>query len=187
MRFTRTEKWLPMIGGIGGVLFIFFVGFIVFFHSSWRALDSSGHSIPPEQAMEVKLYFFDAQSRKEIIQTFRIHKDAPLRDQIKQIIDYMTEKPKNTGRKSLWPLSLPVRSVYLRKNGLLILDFEKSVQYNQSSAFTELLAVRSIIRTLTSNFNDVQQVKFLVGGQEVETLAGHVDIFRPLRIEDVSE
>jgi len=36
-----------------------------------------------------------------------------------------------------------------------------------------------VVRTLTKNFPEVRQVKFLINGQEEETLAGHLDITRP--------
>jgi hypothetical protein len=47
-------------------------------------------------------------------------------------------------------------------------------------AWTEVLAVYSLVNTLVENFSDVKQVQILIDGNESETLAGHVDISRPL-------
>lgn len=46
---------------------------------------------------------------------------------------------------------------------------------------SELLSVYSIVNTLVLNCRDIQAVKILVDGNETETLAGHVDITRPLK------
>ncbi|MEW6320638.1 MAG: GerMN domain-containing protein [Acidobacteriota bacterium] len=45
----------------------------------------------------------------------------------------------------------------------------------------ELLTVYAIVNAITMNLPDVQQVQILVDGREVDTLAGHVDLRRPLR------
>jgi hypothetical protein len=41
---------------------------------------------------------------------------------------------------------------------------------------SEKLAVDSIARTLESNVSALRRLKILIHGQEVETLAGHVDL-----------
>ncbi|MFP3998318.1 MAG: GerMN domain-containing protein [Desulfobacterales bacterium] len=46
---------------------------------------------------------------------------------------------------------------------------------------SELLSVYSIVNTLVLNCRGIEAVKILVEGNETETLAGHVDISRPLK------
>lgn len=46
---------------------------------------------------------------------------------------------------------------------------------------SEVLSVYSIVNTLMLNISKVRAVKLLVNGDETETLAGHVDITRPLK------
>jgi hypothetical protein len=43
-----------------------------------------------------------------------------------------------------------------------------------------MLTLRSIMQTLVANVPEVKRVQILIEGREVETLAGHVDIRRPL-------
>ena len=43
------------------------------------------------------------------------------------------------------------------------------------------LTVYTIVNVITVNLPDVQHVQLLVDGREVDTLAGHVDLRRPLR------
>jgi len=45
---------------------------------------------------------------------------------------------------------------------------------------TELLTIYTIVDALTENLPVVRSVRILVDGKEVDTLAGHVDLRRPL-------
>lgn len=143
--------------------------------------------ISSEAGRKIPLYFATPNEKKYLTRADRVLRDAALREQIKQVIQNMGEKPSRKTAATLWPMPLEVRSLYLRSNGLLILDFEKRVAYNQTTGtYEELRAVRSIVKTLTHNFKEIKSIKFLVGGQETETLAGHIDISRPLSMDDFS-
>ena len=45
-----------------------------------------------------------------------------------------------------------------------------------SGIASEQLAIESIARTLEANVPQVKRLKILIHGQEVETLAGHLDL-----------
>jgi hypothetical protein len=45
----------------------------------------------------------------------------------------------------------------------------------------ELLTVYTLVDAITMNLPAVTAVQLLVNGQEVETLAGHIDLRRPLK------
>ena len=47
-------------------------------------------------------------------------------------------------------------------------------------SLTELLTVYAIVNAVTANLPAIQRVQLLVDGQEVDTIAGHVDVRRPL-------
>ena len=51
---------------------------------------------------------------------------------------------------------------------------------HQGGSVDELLTVYTLVDALTSNLPAVTAVQLLVDGREVETLAGHVDLRRPL-------
>jgi hypothetical protein len=48
-------------------------------------------------------------------------------------------------------------------------------------SMNELFTVYTIVNVITTNFQDVQNVQLLIDGREVDTLAGHVDLRKPLR------
>ena len=54
------------------------------------------------------------------------------------------------------------------------------VSAHPGGSLTELLTVYAIVNAVTANLPAVQRVQILVDGKEVDTIAGHVDVRRPL-------
>jgi len=79
------------------------------------------------------------------------------------------------------PLPEGVRVINLTvdENGLATVDLSREVAELNVGARLEQLAVGAVVNTLTE-FAEIDRVQILVGGQTVETLAGHVDITEPL-------
>jgi hypothetical protein len=58
-----------------------------------------------------------------------------------------------------------------------VADFSEALANSIPSGIaSEQLAVESIARTLEANIPQVRRLKILIHGQEVETLAGHLDL-----------
>jgi hypothetical protein len=77
------------------------------------------------------------------------------------------------------PSGTMLRAFYVSDKGDAFVDLS-SISGHPGGSLTELLTVQAIIHAVTANLPAVQRVQILVGGQEVDTLAGHVDIRRPL-------
>ena len=45
-------------------------------------------------------------------------------------------------------------------------------------SWEELLALYAMVNTLSQNFEEIRQVRFLVDGREAQTLAGHIELSR---------
>jgi hypothetical protein len=72
-----------------------------------------------------------------------------------------------------------IREFYLDRSGTAYLDLSTTDPGGvRGSAWDELLAVYSLVNTLTRNFTEVRQVRFLLDGREAQTLAGHIDLTR---------
>lgn len=134
---------------------------------------------------EVTLFIATEDTGEFRTRALALAPDQTWPDQVRAVIDGLVAQSDRKDDPSLWPFSLRVRSAYLLRDGVLVLDLEESVKYNRdASAARELQVVRSVVRTLTKNFSNARRVKFLVNGDEAETLAGHVDVTRPLGPED---
>ena len=74
------------------------------------------------------------------------------------------------------PAGTVLKEINIRPDGLCRVDFSKELVANHSGgSLGESLTVYSIVNTLTQ-FPSVKQVQFLVDGQYVKTIAGHVDV-----------
>jgi Sporulation and spore germination len=70
-----------------------------------------------------------------------------------------------------------IRDVYLLSDDTLIVDTTSQfADAHPSGILLEQLTLTSLIETLAANVPGVAKVKFLVNGQERETLAGHADL-----------
>lgn len=74
------------------------------------------------------------------------------------------------------PAGTVLKDINIRPDGLARVDFSKELIANHAGgSLGENLTVYSIVNTLTQ-FPSVKQVQFLVEGQYVNTIAGHVDV-----------
>jgi spore germination protein GerM len=79
------------------------------------------------------------------------------------------------------PKGTKLRAFYVTERGDAFVDLSGDVvSAHPGGSLTELLTVYAIVNTVTSNLPTVQRVQLLVEGKEVDTIAGHVDVRRPL-------
>lgn len=80
------------------------------------------------------------------------------------------------------PKGTALKALYVTKKGDAYVDLSPEVAQGHPGGTTaELLTVYSIVDVLTMNLPAITSVQILVDGQEVDTLAGHVDLRRPLQ------
>lgn len=86
--------------------------------------------------------------------------------------------PPGAGQFLAFPERSDLRAVFL-VDGLAVVDLTGPVRSGGGSS-TETARVYGIVQTLQSNFPEVNGVRILVDGLEVDTLMGHLDLSRPL-------
>lgn len=100
--------------------------------------------------------------------------DAVLRS--KQVLNTLLAGPVDVELRTLPPDAV-LLAFYILPNGTAIADFSEALTTSIPSGIaSEQLAVDSLVRTLEANVPEVKRLKILIHGQEVETLAGHVDL-----------
>ena len=87
---------------------------------------------------------------------------------------------------SVVPEGTLLRAFYVTDRGDAFVDLssEASSRHPGGSS-TELLTVYAIVNAVTANLPTIQRVQILIDGREADTLAGHVDLRRPLQ-QDLS-
>lgn len=94
----------------------------------------------------------------------------------KQVLDTLLAGPVDIELRTL-PPDAALLAFYLLPDGTAIADFSEALATSIPSGIaSEQLAVDSLARTLEANVPAVKRLKILIHGQEVETLAGHVDL-----------
>ncbi len=82
---------------------------------------------------------------------------------------------------SALPPGTRIRALYLSDHGDAFVDFTREiVAAHPGGSLNEALTVYAVVDALTANLPAVHGVQLLVEGREVDTLAGHVDVRRPL-------
>jgi hypothetical protein len=103
-----------------------------------------------------------------------LSKDPVLRS--KQVLNTLLAGPVDAELRTLPPDAV-LLAFYLMPDGTAVADFSEALATSIPSGIaSEQLAVNSVARTLEANVPQVQRLKILIHGQEMETLAGHLDL-----------
>jgi len=94
----------------------------------------------------------------------------------KQVLNTLLAGPVSSDLRTLPPDAV-LLAFYLLPDGTGVADFSEALATSTPSGIqSEQLAVDSISRTLEANVPQVKRLKILIHGQEVDTLAGHLDL-----------
>jgi len=94
----------------------------------------------------------------------------------KQVLNTLLAGPVDVELRTLPPDAV-LLAFYILADGTAIADFSEALATSIPSGIqSEQLAVDSMTHTLEANVPQVKRLKILIHGQEVETLAGHVDL-----------
>lgn len=94
----------------------------------------------------------------------------------KQVLNTLLAGPVDAELRTL-PPDAALLEFYLLKDGTAVADFSEALATSVPSGIeSEQMAVDSIVKTLAANVPQVTRLRILIHGQEVETLAGHLDL-----------
>jgi spore germination protein GerM len=97
-------------------------------------------------------------------------------ERARELLIALIEQAPAPERRTL-PVNCSLLEFYLLKDGTAVADFSGELATSLPSGIeSERLAVESILLTLGANVPAVKRLKILILGQEVDSLAGHLDI-----------
>jgi len=98
------------------------------------------------------------------------------------VIRELMKGPATPAGLRLYPADTVVRGAYLLPGGTVIVDLGGTTLTAGwgTGSHHELMAAYSLVQTVTSNFADARQVRFVINGSPAETLAGHVSLAKSL-------
>ena len=135
------------------------------------------------QKINVKVYFPDDAGINLVAvnRTIEIKNDA---EKYLAAIKLLMTHPGEKDLTVIFPSNAKINGVTY-KDGTAFVDFGGNITKSFVGGSTgEELLVGSVVKTLTE-FPEVQQVRFLVDGREIETLSGHMDLSEPIKKTDL--
>lgn len=101
--------------------------------------------------------------------------------QARSIVEAQLTAPAPEPLASTIPPGTTLRGVFVSAKNEAFVDLDGAIRSaHPGGTLDETLTVYTIVNALMTNLPTLQQVQILVDGQEVDTLAGHVDLRRPL-------
>lgn len=135
-------------------------------------------ALVPQQgpAATVTLYFPSTDQGTLIQEDRQMTLASSDTDRIRQVLLALIEGSQQGHSRPL-PPSAEVRGVFLTADGTVYVDLASgALNVFEPGIESETLAVYSIVDSICANVPDAKRVKFLIQGQEVDTLEGHVDL-----------
>jgi hypothetical protein len=139
-------------------------------------------AVPKIKAM----LFFASEDGMHLVPTER---EVPLAEgpvaQARSILEAQLSAEAQAPLISTIPKGAALRGVFVSQRNEVFVDLDPSIRTSHPGGTEqELMTVYAIVNAVLINLPNLQEVQILIGGQEVDTLAGHVDLRRPLRKND---
>ncbi len=97
------------------------------------------------------------------------------------VVEEYLKGPKNAGSANM-PKDARLLGLYKGADRILYIDLSDEIRRNfQGDVILEFLLLKGMYESIISNVEDIQDVKVLIEGKEVETLGGHLYLLYPLK------
>lgn len=135
---------------------------------------------PPTPRIKAHLYYLSDDG----LHLLEVEREVPVGQgvvqQARRLVEAQLEPPAKPQLSAI-PEGTKLRALYVDAEGQAFVDLSREVvSAHSGGVLDEILTVYSIVNAITANLPAVRGVQILVDGREVDTLAGHVDLRRPL-------
>ncbi len=164
---------------MGKRLFFFIVIMLIAMGGrSFAANSAQNHDIPAkEDLFEGFIYYADSQKtfltsiKRRFASTLDSHGLGL------EIINALIQGPGVSHLEPTWPKEVQVNSFFITDDKKAYVDLNITPQMvTHMDTRAELLAIYSLVNSLTVNIPKIKMVKILIQGKDALTLAGHIDL-----------
>ncbi len=93
------------------------------------------------------------------------------------ILKTLIKGPQLVNLEATWPKETKINSFFITDDGKAYIDLSlEPGMMELMDTQSELLAIYSMVNSLTLNISKIKMVKILIQGQDALTLAGHIDL-----------
>jgi spore germination protein GerM len=169
---------------LAGVLLVLIVGTLWWLvgspgrgRASIDTAERGGNTAPGE---DLTIWFASRQEDALVSERHRVPPCSTPFERAKASLQELIAGPKGDALRTV-PTEVKIREVFIDDQGTAYVDFSEALsQTHPGGPWAEMLTLRSIMQTLVANVPEIKRLQILVEGREVETLAGQIDIRRPL-------
>ena len=134
----------------------------------------------PARRISVRLYFEAADKDGLLPEERDVAFSPDLAQQLRTVVEELAKGP-TSGLVPTLPQGTRVIDVFVLAHGVACVSLSGEVAAGlPGGSRAELLTVYSIVNTIVTNFPAVSRVQLVLNDQLATTLAGHVDLGRPL-------
>jgi Sporulation and spore germination len=147
------------------------------------ALRPPVHPGPPAAAGKARLtlYFPGRQDGLLRPEEREIDKPADAVAVVRAVVAELAAGPRQADLMPALPDKVSLRNAFVPEGGLVVVDLNVDPAWARAAGGEEeQTTVAALVDSLLQNVARAQRVRILVAGNPVETLAGHVDLTRPL-------
>lgn len=138
----------------------------------------------PEETRSVTLYYASTTADKLVTEAREIAVGGGMESQVRAVIKELIRGPEGGGRVSSIPRDTELlQAFWVEESQTLFLDFNRAfVSNHPGGSAGEYYTISMVIKTVRVNFPAVRRVQFLVDGYQVETIAGHYAVDKPIDV-----
>jgi hypothetical protein len=167
---------LLFIGGLAG-------GYLYFSKISSRAMPASEERVEalPKTEDLISLKIYHPVGNRLQIEEKRVQSRTTRISIAQSVVEEFLKGPVGSQVSEL-PKGTKLLGIYRDADRILYIDLSEEFRRNfQGDALSEYLVLKGLYDSLTSNLDDVEDVKILIEGRETETLGGHFYLSYPLK------
>ena len=178
-----SKRWLIYAAAVGVIALVLIARGVGWFmqKSPQAAPEATAPAVPAETAHITATLFYASSDGRSLVP---VRRDVPLAsgvvEQGRQILLAELQAAPAPYIKVI-PEGTTLRAFYVTDRGDAFVDLgPEIVRAHPGGSLNELLTVYALVNAVTANLPAVQRVQLLIDGKEVDAIAGHVDIRRPL-------
>ena len=144
--------------------------------------DSVSRPAGPTQSKRsaAHLYFADRDNYYLMSEQRIVYHSGNSVDYARSIVEALIKGPRNSLLRTI-AADAKLRAIYIISDGACYVDLSRAVgKDHPGGCNSELLTIYSVVNSLILNVPEIKRVKLLIEGEEVQTLAGHIDLVFPL-------
>jgi spore germination protein GerM len=134
-----------------------------------------------QRTIKVKLFFESLETRGLALEERVVPLSSDLSSQVRTLVEELA-KGSTIGLGSTLSGTSKVLEVFVTASGVAYVDLSKEARDGMTGGSDEEQAtVYSIVDSITASFPSISRVQILIENEPALTLAGHIDLSRPLR------